>query len=48
MLWGQLKIVSPPGLAMALDDHGGPRTEKKFTKWSVSVKRLRTADISVI
>jgi len=27
---------------------GGPRTEKKFTKWSVSLKRLRTVAIQGI
>src|SRR6218665_663251 len=28
-----------------VDGLGGPRTETKFTKWSVSLKRLRTAVI---
>jgi len=30
---------------LGLDGLGGPRTETKFTKWSVSLKRLRTAGI---
>src|SRR6218665_1683153 len=27
---------------------GGPRTETKFTKWFVSLKRLRTAGIGLL
>ena len=29
----------------SLDSIGGPVIETKFTKWSVSQKRLRTADL---
>jgi len=44
-LRGKLKILSPPGSALGLDGLSGPRTETKFTKWSVSLKRLRTAGL---
>src|SRR6218665_2728355 len=36
-------VFSPEGLALALDDLGGPRTETKLTKRSVSLKRVITA-----
>jgi len=32
-----------PGPALALDGLGGPRTKTKFTKWLVTLKRLRIA-----
>jgi len=43
ILRGKLEILSAPGPALALDDLGDPRTDTKFTKWSVCLKRLRTA-----
>jgi len=42
-LRGKLKKFPAPGPTLALDGLGGPRTETKFTKWSVSLKMLRTA-----
>jgi len=45
ILWDRLKNFSALGSAKALDGLGGPRTETKFTKWFVSLKRLRTAVI---
>jgi len=43
-----LKYVSgqgPPWLLTALRRLSGPRTKTKFTKWSVSLKSLRTVDL---
>ena len=46
ILHGKLKIFSPPGPTLALNDLGGLRTKTKFTKWSVSLRTwLRTAGL---
>ena len=42
ILRGKIENFSAPGPALALNGLGGQRTETKFTKWSVSLKRLRT------
>ena|SRR6218665_1294896 len=41
----KLKIFCAPGPAVALGGFGGSQTKTKFTKWSVSLKRLRTATV---
>jgi len=43
ILRGKFKNVYPPGPVLVLGSVGGPRTETKFTKWSASLKRLKTA-----
>jgi len=39
--WVNWKFLQPRGTPLV--GLGGPRSETKFTKWSVNLKRLRTA-----